>query len=50
MVVMMLGSVAIQYANVQSHQTGSERSAEAAFNVAESALQAEGTLLGSSWP
>lgn len=50
MVVMMLGSVAIQYANVQSHQTGSERSGEAAFNVAESALEAEGTLLGSTWP
>ncbi|HEY1522512.1 MAG TPA: hypothetical protein VGF70_05815 [Solirubrobacteraceae bacterium] len=50
MVVMMLGSVAVQYANVQTHQTGRERSAEAAFNVAESALDAEGTLLGSGWP
>ncbi len=50
MVVMMLGSVAVQYADVQSHQTGKERAGEAAFNVAESALEAEGTLLGSSWP
>lgn len=50
MVVMMLGSVALQYANAQTHQTRNERAGEAAFNVAESALQAEGALLGSSWP
>jgi Tfp pilus assembly protein PilX len=50
MVVLMLGSVAVQYANVQTHQTGNERGGEAAFNVAESALDAEGTLLAQSWP
>ncbi|MFL5824014.1 MAG: hypothetical protein ACJ764_11285 [Solirubrobacteraceae bacterium] len=50
MVIMLLGSVAIQAANVQSHQTASERAGEAAFNVAESALDSESTLLGQSWP
>ncbi|HZU60997.1 MAG TPA: hypothetical protein VE983_08525 [Solirubrobacteraceae bacterium] len=50
MVIMLLGAVAIQYADSQSHQTGNERSGEAAFNLAESALEAEVRLLWTSWP
>jgi Tfp pilus assembly protein PilX len=50
MVVMMLGTVAIQYANVQSHQTAHERAGEAAFNLAESAIEAENTALWQAWP
>jgi Tfp pilus assembly protein PilX len=50
MVVMMLGFVAIQYADVQSHQTAGERAGEAAFNLASSAIQAENTALWQAWP
>lgn len=50
MVVMLLGAVAVQYADVQSHQTASERGTEAAFNLAESALQAEANTLFQAWP
>jgi Tfp pilus assembly protein PilX len=50
MVVLMLGAVAVQFANSQSHQTGNERAGEAAFNLAESALQAENKLLWQAWP
>jgi Tfp pilus assembly protein PilX len=50
MVIMLLGGAAIQAADVQSHQTAHERAGEAAFNLASSALDAEGTLLGQSWP
>jgi Tfp pilus assembly protein PilX len=49
-VITMLGFVAIQYAIVQNHQTGRERTGEAAFNFAESALDAEVSLLGKTWP
>jgi Tfp pilus assembly protein PilX len=50
MVIMLLGAVAIQYADSQSHETASERAGEAAFNLAESAQEAEVRLLWSSWP
>lgn len=50
MVILLLGAVAIQYADSQSHQTGNERAGEAAFNLAESAQQAEVRLLWSAWP
>jgi hypothetical protein len=50
MVVMLLGTVAVQYANVQSHQTANERAGEAAFNLASSAIQAENTALWQAWP
>jgi hypothetical protein len=50
MVIMLLGAVAIQYADAQSHQTGVERAGQAAFNLAESAQDAEVRLLWSSWP
>jgi Tfp pilus assembly protein PilX len=50
MVIMLLGSAAIQAADVQSHQTAHERAGEAAFDLASSALDAESTLLGQAWP
>ena len=50
MVLLLLGGVAVQASNVQSHQTGRERAGEAAFNLAESALDAESTALAQSWP
>ncbi len=49
-VITLLGFVAIQYAIVQNHQTGRERSSDAAFNFAESALNAEVSLLNDNWP
>jgi hypothetical protein len=45
-----MGAVAIQAADVQSHQTAHERAGEAGFNVAESALDAENTALAPAWP
>jgi Tfp pilus assembly protein PilX len=50
MIIMLLGSVAIQAADVQSHQTSRERAGEASFNLAESGLDAESTALGQAWP
>lgn len=50
MVIMGLGMAALQTADVQSHQTGFERNTESAFNVAESALDAETSLLQTTWP
>jgi Tfp pilus assembly protein PilX len=50
LVITMLGFVAIQYADVQTHQTGRERAGEEAFNFAESTLDAEVSLLGTTWP
>ena len=49
-IITMLGVVIAQAANVTSHQTGNERSGEMAFNVAESALEAEASLLENTWP
>ncbi len=50
MVIMLMGAVAIQAADVQTHQTAHERAGEAAFNVAESALDAENAALAQAWP
>lgn len=50
MIISMLGAVVLQSANVQSHQTAAERAGEQAFNLAESALEAEASLLQNSWP
>jgi Tfp pilus assembly protein PilX len=49
-IISMLGVVILQAANVQSHQTAGERAGEQAFNLAESTLQAEASLLQHAWP
>lgn len=49
-IISMLGVIVAQAANVESHQTGNERAGEMAFNLAESALDAEASLLEGSWP
>jgi Tfp pilus assembly protein PilX len=50
MVILVLGAVAVQYADSQSHQTRTERAGEAAFNLAESVLEAEVSVLANNWP
>lgn len=50
MVILMLGAAALQTANVESDQTGQERSGENAFNLAESALNAEVAAVQRNWP
>jgi Tfp pilus assembly protein PilX len=50
MIISMLGVVVLQTANVQTRQTGTERAGEQAFNLAESALNAEASLLEVNWP
>lgn len=50
MIMLMLGLAVIATVNVQTTQTGHERSGEAAFNLAESALDAEAYQLQLSWP
>jgi Tfp pilus assembly protein PilX len=49
-IVLTLGLVALQITDVQTHQTGNEVRGEAAFNMAESALDAEASQLQLSWP
>jgi Tfp pilus assembly protein PilX len=49
-IISMLGTVVLQATNVESHQTARERAGELAFNLAESALDAEASLLQNSWP
>jgi Tfp pilus assembly protein PilX len=49
-IIMGFGAAALLTANVQSHQTGHEASGEAAFNLAEGALDAEANLLQQTWP
>jgi hypothetical protein len=49
-VVLLLGLAALQTVDVQSHQTSHEAAGEAAFNLAESALEAETFQLQLSWP
>jgi hypothetical protein len=49
-IILMLGLAAMQTGDVQTHQTGHEVAGEAAFNLAESALNAEADQLDSSWP
>jgi Tfp pilus assembly protein PilX len=49
-VTLVLGFAALQIVDVQTHQTGHEQAGEAAFNLAESALDAEASQLMMSWP
>jgi len=49
-IVLTLGLVALQITDVQTHQTGNEVRGEAAFNMAESALDAEASQLQLAWP
>jgi Tfp pilus assembly protein PilX len=49
-IILGLGGAVLFTANVETHQTGTEASGEAAFNVAEGALDAEADLLQQSWP
>jgi hypothetical protein len=49
-IILGFGLAALSTADVQSHQTGHEASGEAAFNLAEGALDAEADLLQQSWP
>jgi hypothetical protein len=50
LVALGLGAVVVAASNVQSHQTAHETAGEAAFNLAESALDAQTRLLQLSWP
>jgi Tfp pilus assembly protein PilX len=49
-IILLLGAAALQTVNVQSHQSGHESAGEAAFNLAESALDAETSQLQTKWP
>jgi Tfp pilus assembly protein PilX len=49
-IITLLGMVILQTVDVQTHQTGRERAGEMAFNFAESALNAEASLLEQNWP
>lgn len=49
-IISMLAAVVAQGTIVQSHQTGKERAGEMSFNLAESALEAEASLLQNAWP
>jgi type II secretory pathway pseudopilin PulG len=50
MIVMLLGIAVVQMVTAQTHQSGHEENGEAAFNLAESALDAEAAQLQNSWP
>jgi Tfp pilus assembly protein PilX len=49
-IILTLGIVALQTVDVQTHQSSQESAGEAAFNLAESALDAETSRLQTSWP
>lgn len=49
-IILTLGLVALQTVDTQTHTSGQETSGEAAFNLAESALDAETAQLGVQWP
>ncbi|HET9126382.1 MAG TPA: hypothetical protein VFN65_15995, partial [Solirubrobacteraceae bacterium] len=49
-VFMMLTVAVVMVVDVQTNQTGRERSGEAAFTLAESALRAEAYQLQAAWP
>lgn len=49
-IVVLLGLVALQTVDVQSHQSSHETAGEAAFNLGESALDAETSQLQTKWP
>lgn len=50
MIVLLLGLALIATVNVQTHQTGVEKAGEAAFDLAESALDAEAHQVEVAWP
>jgi Tfp pilus assembly protein PilX len=50
MIVMLLGIAVVQMVTAQTHQSGHEENGEAAFNLAESALDAEADQLQHAWP
>ena len=49
-IILMLGFAVLKTTDVQTHQTGHEAAGEAAFNMAESALDAEAAQLQVTWP
>jgi Tfp pilus assembly protein PilX len=49
-IILGFGLAVLSTADTQSHQTGKEASGEAAFNLAEGALDSEADLLQQSWP
>jgi hypothetical protein len=49
-IIVTLGLVAMQTVDVQTHQSSHETAGEAAFNLAESALDAETAQLDNQWP
>lgn len=49
-IILTLGIVTLRNVDAQTHQSGRESAAEAAFNMAESALDAETLRLQTGWP
>jgi Tfp pilus assembly protein PilX len=49
-IILTLGLVALQTVDFQSRSSSQETAGEAAFNLAESALDAETSQLGTQWP
>jgi Tfp pilus assembly protein PilX len=49
-IILGFGIAALATSDTQSHQTGHEASGEAAYNLAEGALDAEANLLQQAWP
>ena len=49
-IILMLGLAVMQTVDAQTHQSGHESAGEAAFNLAESALDTETSQLGVKWP
>lgn len=49
-IILTLGLVALQTVDFQSRSSSQETAGEAAFNLAESALDAEAARLGTQWP
>ena len=49
MIISMIGIAVLQSSDVQSHQTGHEVGGERGFNLAESALDAEASLVERNW-
>lgn len=50
LIILTLGLVALQTVDFQTRSSGQETAGEAAFNLAESALDAETAQLGTQWP
>jgi Tfp pilus assembly protein PilX len=49
-IILGFGIAALATSDTQSHQTGHEASGEAAYNLAEGALDSEANLLQQAWP